>query len=395
MQLRMTLHVFDGLVMSVTIHHHQGCELAHPRWIAPRWQPLCRVIAQNQKQLAVVTGERFQRVDGVGRTFAPNLDIARSATRNVRKCRSHHCVTIRRGGAYRTPLLPRITGNNKEHPVETETRAHRLRDRDVTIVYRVECTAEHAKTLHVVQPTSSQSPIPGRSRSLAHYPYKHTESDTMTDMTQSPLHVVVRVLLPDRPGALGLVASRIAAAQGDIVSVDVLERSGAVAVDEFRVDLPNADLVALLIREIEAVEGAAVEEAREVDAFPDPLIDAISSAEVLVAAADQHELFDALARVVLSEFAAEWAALAVPDAVAATAGTCPESPQLMALRAGVVASPAVASGEAGPADLLVAPLSGLDATLLVSRTGRPFRQVERAQCCGLARIADQLALRMS
>ena len=36
---------------------------------------------------------------------------------------------------------------------------------------------------------------------------------------------VVRVWLPDRPGALGLVASRIGAIGGDIVGVDVLERS--------------------------------------------------------------------------------------------------------------------------------------------------------------------------
>ena len=58
----------------------------------------------------------------------------------------------------------------------------------------------------------------------------------------SSLHVLVRVWLPDRPGALGLVASRIGSVDGDIVGIDVLEQGDGVAVDEFAVELrdPNA-----------------------------------------------------------------------------------------------------------------------------------------------------------
>ena len=48
-------------------------------------------------------------------------------------------------------------------------------------------------------------------------------------------HLLVRVWLPDRPGALGLVASRIGAVRGDIVGIDVLETGDGVAVDEFAV----------------------------------------------------------------------------------------------------------------------------------------------------------------
>ena len=33
---------------------------------------------------------------------------------------------------------------------------------------------------------------------------------------------VVRIALPDRPGALGLVASRIGAVGGDIVAINIL-----------------------------------------------------------------------------------------------------------------------------------------------------------------------------
>ena len=93
--------------------------------------------------------------------------------------------------------------------------------------------------------------------------------------------LVVRVWLPDRPGALGLVASRIGAIGGDIVGIDVLERSEHVAVDEFAVLLPDHDLISLLVREIEEVDGASVEEWREVGTFPDPRLDALESVEHL------------------------------------------------------------------------------------------------------------------
>ena len=48
---------------------------------------------------------------------------------------------------------------------------------------------------------------------------------------------VVRIALPDRPGALGLVASRIGAVGGDIVAINILERDEGHAVDEFVVEI--------------------------------------------------------------------------------------------------------------------------------------------------------------
>ncbi len=61
-----------------------------------------------------------------------------------------------------------------------------------------------------------------------------------------PTHVI-RAWLPDRPGALGAVASRIGAVRGDVIGIDILERSGGRALDELMVRLPSADLVPLLI----------------------------------------------------------------------------------------------------------------------------------------------------
>ena len=76
---------------------------------------------------------------------------------------------------------------------------------------------------------------------------------------------VVRIALPDRPGALGLVASRIGAVGGDIVALNILERDGGLAVDEFVVEIGGDHLVELLQSEIHEVDGASVLEIRAAD----------------------------------------------------------------------------------------------------------------------------------
>jgi hypothetical protein len=206
----------------------------------------------------------------------------------------------------------------------------------------------------------------------------------------APASVLVRVWLPDRPGALGQVASRIGSVGGDIVGIDVLERGTDVAVDEFAVSLAQLGLMELLVREIEEVDGASVEEVRVVGSFPDPRLDALESAarlcEVQSVAALQKELVAHLC----DEFLADWAALVTNgDVLASTGAGCPDAAMLGALAAGVAASPLVAEGTTGPEDLAVASLPAHDATLLVGRDGHPFRRRERAQLLALSRVADR------
>ena len=75
---------------------------------------------------------------------------------------------------------------------------------------------------------------------------------------------IVRIALPDRPGALGLVASRIGAVGGDIVAINILEREDGRAVDEFVVEI-GQDLIDLLQSEIHEVDGVSVLEIRAAD----------------------------------------------------------------------------------------------------------------------------------
>src|SRR3954470_22961247 len=92
---------------------------------------------------------------------------------------------------------------------------------------------------------------------------------------------VVRVWLPDRPGALGAVASRIGAVRGDLVGIDILERGAGRVIDELVVELPEGDdgLVQLLITEMSEVDGVDIEDVRlATDASRDPRLDALETA---------------------------------------------------------------------------------------------------------------------
>jgi len=212
----------------------------------------------------------------------------------------------------------------------------------------------------------------------------------VSDTSESANHVLVRVWLPDRPGALGLVASRIGAVDGDIVVIDVLERGDNVAVDEFTVLLRKSVAIELLVREIEEVDGASVEQVRTIDHFPDPRLDALASASRLCGAATVDDLCRTLVEQTHGEFAADWSALLRDDTVLASAGAAtPDASVLEALVAGTAASPRVADGTTGPDDLAVASLTEHGAALLVGRDGRAFRRRERAQLVALAGIADR------
>lgn len=219
----------------------------------------------------------------------------------------------------------------------------------------------------------------------------------MTTTRDSPdsndaVRLVVRVWLPDRPGALGLVASRIGAIGADIVGVDVLERSEHVAVDEFSVVISDMELVKLLVREIEEVDGASVEQWDRVDRFPDARLDALETVERVFEADDTASLWHRLVERVHAEFGTDWTVVVRAGQLMASVGEeIPAASVLEALAGGTGASPAVAAGDSGPEDLAVAPLRASCAVLLIGRNGHPFRRRERHQLLALARIADRAA----
>lgn len=79
---------------------------------------------------------------------------------------------------------------------------------------------------------------------------------------EATLSHLLRLVVPDRPGILGAVATALGAAGIDIVSVDVLERGGGVAVDDVVVELPPGRVADSLITVVSAVPGVNVESLR-------------------------------------------------------------------------------------------------------------------------------------
>ncbi|RBY86366.1 ACT domain-containing protein [Blastococcus sp. TF02A-30] len=73
---------------------------------------------------------------------------------------------------------------------------------------------------------------------------------------------LLRLVVPDRPGILGAVATALGTAGIDIVSLDVLERGNGVAVDDVVVDLPPDRLPDSLITVAQGIPGVQVESLR-------------------------------------------------------------------------------------------------------------------------------------
>ena len=202
--------------------------------------------------------------------------------------------------------------------------------------------------------------------------------------------LVVRLWLPDRPGALGAVASRIGAVRGDVVGVEILERGGGRAIDELVVELPDASLVSLLVAEIGQVDGVDVEDVRIAPArVPDASVEALDTAARLVAVSTTGGLFDAMTAHACAAYAAEWAAAVELDAgvLVASEGAPPPPAWLAAFVAGMRSSGTGGTGSCGAEDVAWALLEEASTALVMGRQGRPFRSRERLQLDALCRIA--------
>ncbi len=202
---------------------------------------------------------------------------------------------------------------------------------------------------------------------------------------------VLRVWLPDRPGALGAVASRIGAVGADVIGIDILERAAGRAIDELVVDLPDDELVPLLLHEIQEVDGVDVEDIRPATAAVlDPRLDALETAAMLVGAPSSSELLDSLCTCAAATVSADWAAVLALDerGIVAQTGPAPDARWLVAFVEGSRASARLGSGGATPDDVVWAALASSGLALVLGRDGRPFRARERREVSALARIVD-------
>ena len=70
--------------------------------------------------------------------------------------------------------------------------------------------------------------------------------------------LLLRVLLPDRPGSLGAVASALGTVGADIHAVEIIDRGPDYAIDDFMLNLPQSALPEDLLSACALIEGVKV-----------------------------------------------------------------------------------------------------------------------------------------
>ena len=200
---------------------------------------------------------------------------------------------------------------------------------------------------------------------------------------------LLRVVLPDRPGMLGAVATALGEVGADILSLDVVERGPAGAVDDLLVELPPGGLVDRLITSAQSVTGVYVESVRPYAGAPDlhrdlELVDALAAAP--------HEALQVLVDHAPGVFRAGWAlALVEGRIVAASRGAPEDAPSGLPV---TTAARRVDAGELWVpehwrllgTELAIAPL-GAGGVILLGRPGGPmFRASEVLRLAHLAGV---------
>lgn len=191
--------------------------------------------------------------------------------------------------------------------------------------------------------------------------------------------------MPDRPGALGQVASRIGAVRGDVLGIEVLESGAGSVIDELVVVLPDEGLVALMVSEIDAVDGVSVEDVRAIEGgHIDPDLAALGLiAEVAEAAPGERRTM--LVALIAELIGADWAVLLRDGVEMARVGELPEEGALDPYRRGRE-HPLSAGPES---DVFWS--SRPDGPVLVARrASRPIHTRERDRVDAIMRVAASL-----
>lgn len=202
--------------------------------------------------------------------------------------------------------------------------------------------------------------------------------------------IVVRVWMPDRPGALGQVASRIGAVRGDVLAIEILEQGGGRAIDELTVLLPDDDLMPLLTAEIDAVDGVSVESIRVVD--PDRTDASLSALALGAAIAESRteERLDVMVAGIQRFAETDWVVVLGGGEPIAQVGTPPDLGWLTAFLAGSEHLDGL--DDSAPSDLLWGRMVSSAITVAAGRTGNPIHERERVRFSLLLRLADALVL---
>jgi hypothetical protein len=215
---------------------------------------------------------------------------------------------------------------------------------------------------------------------------------------------LVRVLLPDRPGSLGALATALGEVGGDITGLDVVERGPEGAVDDLLVELPANAMADSLLTAAHGVPGVTIESLRPYPAAGDIHRD-LDVVDAIAASPDKAE--ELLVEHAPNVFRAGWAvtlqrvAPSVTDAatdgvlVRVRSAGAPEGdipapflPLTGARRLGINEEWVPERWHTLGMELAVAPLGNDNTAILLGRPGGPrFRASEVVRLAHLAGIA--------
>jgi hypothetical protein len=204
---------------------------------------------------------------------------------------------------------------------------------------------------------------------------------------------ILRVWLPDKPGALGRVASAIGSVGASLVAIDILEQEAGWAIDELAVEAVDSDNAEQkLVAALQFVDGVQIESIiPSPEGLVDPRVSALETAVELVEQQSAEGLVAMLVDRALNDLSADWAVLLRFDAedALAVAGDAPRTAWINAFLAGSRTLHDLGSPMSGPEDIAWTELVKSEMALVLGRDGRPFRLRERQQLRALARIADR------
>ena len=209
---------------------------------------------------------------------------------------------------------------------------------------------------------------------------------------------LIRVQLPDTPGMLGAVATALGGIGADILSLDVVERIGGVAVDDLVVELPSGRLPDVLITAAESVDGVIVDAVRPYAG----ILDTHRELELVEEIADSPKqglavFTEGAPKIVRAGWALALSADARGVKVLASSGAAPGTSDLD-LPWLPLAKATILDGEDSwvpqtwqelGTELAATPLGKPDRVVLVGRPGGPmFRAAEVARLAHLAGIVS-------
>lgn len=197
---------------------------------------------------------------------------------------------------------------------------------------------------------------------------------------------LLRLWLPDRPGALGAVASRLGSVGADVVGIEILERGADRAVDELLVRLPDTARTELLLSELAEVDGVAVEDLREVpEARAERGVELLELLAELLQQPDRASMLERLLTSLLPRFDLDWATVVDVQrkVVEVGVGEPPSDEWVLGYALGAVANDAEIPGRSGD---VAHGIVSTGVVMLVGRGRYDLHDRERREFEALARI---------